>query len=1435
MPQIGKKVLSQFVRSGCMRRLRLELYPDTQREPFRTEREAQAMPPKAQGRRGLGYLVKAGRDWEKQVFKDLIQTFGSDTVLVSGDPTPEDIDSGRCFGQQALETHIAALTEGKILIEAEFMVPNCFRARFGFEQITHDILEPRGETLEFAAFRPDIIQVLLPTNMTANPRYSIDGAGYRREIDPEDQRRGLRVIDIKLTAEPSPSYFAEIALYSMVLADWLEEHEYSDRFYVVAEGAVWSGQHLGSTLHQRLQQVQEQENRTLTRAEAEAAMEADLEIIPDDIFTARVRQFFQVDLPNALTPADWRELEWHVSSRCVGCDYLGYQWRQNVDVDPRYCWQQAEQEGHLSRVSGITLGARRSLNRSEITTVATLAQTNSAAPAFEAHHTLRATRTVLTSRAQALGTQQAGLVDRVGSSASLPKWADISICLSVDFDLSSGITIAFGWRAKHWNGNTWVQYGNAFPYIVEERSLASEQHFLLLWLKSISDYIEQVRSTIPTDKLQFFIWDEVSVRHLARVIARHFDVVYGDNNLHRLAWLFPPDNILEDSRYVDGKGPITIVQQVVKSTVAADIPHHYNLISLASQYYPERLTSPPRGSINLFFQDPLSDHIPSERAHEVWSRVERPVHYQQQQQLFRETVNKKLFFLDLVVQRLSRDLPTATRPEAPPARVLMEQPGLPRVCWDGQIWCEFACLNNAMARFEKEQIFAMPTYEREAKFHSIRLIQYLTGEERRAALTELGISQQANRFVFRVSPRSRDAKVKVGDFAFSLLPEDRLNLATRKLSYLQHDHPELSSIIAPLNEFQATLQSACQIKIAAFDRQNLLIAVDGCWWKHDAFIRQLIDCGFFNFNLAPAQRRFAIIDPIHVNIALKRIRSAVIAIGNPPLARQHPLAVQIPAHIHRANRQGTAPTPVDAFLWTAQDMAQARLAVDLTQVVSALSIFDQAPTERQAAAIQAALTQRLFLLWGPPGTGKSATAARILIGKLALALQANQPLRILITGPTWVAIDTVARKLPRLLDVLSWQTRVSLARLYSSSSGNEDIDPALAPFSFPSDANNGQYQVLQAELQSPQGITVVCATPHQIARLLEQLDQGRAELFDYVLIDEASQLDVATTLMVYIGLAADAAVTVIGDDLQMPPIHPAKAPLNCKHIVGSVYGFYRHQHQIEPVMLDINYRSNAEIVDFVRQAGYQASLTAHHSRQRIFFPNGLPPVQPVDWSSSLVFSQVYAEILNPDTPLVCIVYEDGLNAQSNDFEAQLTAALVRVLYTSLGRELKYSPDHHPDHEMYTPEDLFDKGIGIVTPHRAQQAAVLNRLDEAMPQAISRQAMRDAVDTVERFQGQEKDIMIATLALGDPDAISLEEEFIFGLERFNVIASRAKAKLIVLISRELADHLPTELDVLRASRLLKCFVHSHLHHEQTIDIPYFESDATTRTKCCLMRT
>jgi len=55
-----------------------------------------------------------------------------------------------------------------------------------------------------------------------------------------------------------------------------------------------------------------------------------------------------------------------------------------------------------------------------------------------------------------------------------------------------------------------------------------------------------------------------------------------------------------------------------------------------------------------------------------------------------------------------------------------------------------------------------------------------------------------------------------------------------------------------------------------------------------------------------------------------------------------------------------------------------------------------------------------------------------------------------------------------------------------------------------------------------------------------------------------------------------------------------------------------------------------------------------------------------------------------------------------------------------------------------------------------------------------------------------------------------------------MASRARAKLIVLVSQNVVDYLSSDVEILRESRLLKQYVDSFCQHAQTMQLGYIEN-------------
>ena len=338
------------------------------------------------------------------------------------------------------------------------------------------------------------------------------------------------------------------------------------------------------------------------------------------------------------------------------------------------------------------------------------------------------------------------------------------------------------------------------------------------------------------------------------------------------------------------------------------------------------------------------------------------------------------------------------------------------------------------------------------------------------------------------------------------------------------------------------------------------------------------------------------------------------------------------------------------------------------------------------------------------------------------------------------------------MESLSLSDDVLFARL--SSMSNPQVDAELQSHIVKVKSEEGRLSDEAQELidaLEEDGITVIATTVDQLHNLGG--DQLCRELFDVMIIDEASQLDIAHAIVGFSKLATDARLTVVGDDKQMPPIHPVAPPIGLEHLLGYVYDFFRHYRVleerpgIEPVMLDTSFRSNSEIIDFLREAGYGSELQAspQTAQRHVQLVRPIDAIAPADWPADLSFSREFARIIDPEQPLTAIVHEDEYSSQRNDAESNLIAGLAVSLWRAGVIDQDGGAGAEFDHDAFLVE-----GLGIVTPHRAQQSAVFELLDRALPQEFDRELLYSTIDTVERFQGQEKEIILASFGLGDAD-------------------------------------------------------------------------------------
>src|SRR5262249_50441945 len=143
-------------------------------------------------------------------------------------------------------------------------------------------------------------------------------------------------------------------------------------------------------------------------------------------------------------------------------------------------------------------------------------------------------------------------------------------------------------------------------------------------------------------------------------------------------------------------------------------------------------------------------------------------------------------------------------------------------------------------------------------------------------------------------------------------------------------------------------------------------------------------------------------------------------------------------------------------------------------------------------------------------------------------------------------------------------------------------------------------------------------------------------------------------------------------------------------------------------------------------------------------------------------------VLRPEYPLVVVVHAETASQVRNEYEQALIEPVVRTLAGGQG----YGLD-------------AEEGLGIVVPHRAQRAA----LQESFPElcvldAATGLPARSAIDTVERFQGGERTVIMVSATESDRAYLLASGEFLLDPRRLTVALSRPKRKIILVASRSI---------------------------------------------------
>ncbi|MYB57530.1 MAG: DEAD/DEAH box helicase [Gemmatimonadetes bacterium] len=405
----------------------------------------------------------------------------------------------------------------------------------------------------------------------------------------------------------------------------------------------------------------------------------------------------------------------------------------------------------------------------------------------------------------------------------------------------------------------------------------------------------------------------------------------------------------------------------------------------------------------------------------------------------------------------------------------------------------------------------------------------------------------------------------------------------------------------------------------------------------------------------------------------------------------------------------------------------------------------------QEQALSLPFKHRLSLIEGPPGTGKTHLLGWIVIALIMQAYEESRPLRIAISALTHQAIDQVLNKVVSLVEQHDLQgfpgQCFKLGRSDLTACGIESLE--------------------DVETLSESPYAIIGATGFGLYQLFEGRKGDFPPVFDWVVFDEASQILIPQSLLSL--LYGKGNFLFAGDTKQLPPIVFSDRKADEIGTHHSVLFYLLNQYDFSHcVRLDRTYRMNEDVCSFPSHMWYDGELRADacNAHNRLV-------LQHTDHRDLL------DRILDPAKPVVLLIVDHFGNHQKSDEEVEVTTQLAYRLIAEHG--------------------LDADQIALISPHRAQNNATADRLAKRLGDTNAKLPL---IDTVERVQGAERDVILYAFTTSDPDYI--DSPFLNNPNRFNVAITRARQKLIVVGSQAFFSAIPQTEDALAANRCFKAF-------------------------------
>ena len=410
------------------------------------------------------------------------------------------------------------------------------------------------------------------------------------------------------------------------------------------------------------------------------------------------------------------------------------------------------------------------------------------------------------------------------------------------------------------------------------------------------------------------------------------------------------------------------------------------------------------------------------------------------------------------------------------------------------------------------------------------------------------------------------------------------------------------------------------------------------------------------------------------------------------------------------------------------------------------SLVSQAKDDFTRVALKAQAAQDYFLLIGPPGTGKTSCALK----KMVETFHADKGVQILLLSYTNRAVDEICKSLASI------RPAVDFIRVGSELSCDETYRTHLIENEL---ASCNRRSEVYERIRS---CRIIVGT---VAAISGKPELFRLKHFNVAIIDEATQILEPQLLGILCargeegGNAIDKFI-LIGDHKQLPAVvlqsseqsaiyEESLMSIGLTNLKDSLFErLYRNcTARQSPLTSHPSYdmlcrqgRMHPEVALFANRAFYGGRL----------IPVGLPhQLEDSDTVCRLAFY--------PSVP-----EKTGTSTKINHSEARIVADLVARIYEDCRID-------------------FDEArtLGIITPYRSQIALIKKEIAALGIPALN----RIMVDTVERFQGSERDVIIYSCCINSYFQLKFvsnltEEDGTLIDRKLNVALTRARKQMFV---------------------------------------------------------